>query len=245
MRWSFLIVLLLSAVTLAAQESQLGADFRGEGDRFHESFTARASRELAVALKCSSPTIPLHIAAGGHLAPQNGFGAGMAFVAHYTPNENWRLSWDVDAIGSSNASWRAGACEDHSHATAEDYDHDNHDQVRRRSRSWPVRQYTVFNVYAQGIQLNRDLLLWRRSQHHAGGAVGICRGTGDCRWERNCARCGASSTSHFTERSTAASSTSITRPARATRPSARSTTISLLRAWRRSQGLRSSAKVSG
>src|SRR5262249_10865158 len=51
---------------------------------------------------------PLHIAAGS-LAPLNGFALGPAFIYHWTPNESWRLSWNTDAVGSTNGSWRAGA----------------------------------------------------------------------------------------------------------------------------------------
>src|SRR5277367_1749355 len=49
---------------------------------------------------------PVHIAIGS-IAPQNGFGAGLAYVGHKT-TENWRNSWDADALGSINGSWRAG-----------------------------------------------------------------------------------------------------------------------------------------
>jgi len=49
---------------------------------------------------------PIHIAVGS-IAPQNGFGAGLAYVGHKT-TDNWRTSWNADAIGSINASWRAG-----------------------------------------------------------------------------------------------------------------------------------------
>jgi hypothetical protein len=50
---------------------------------------------------------PLHLAVGS-LAPQNGFAFGPAFVAHWTPNERWRLNWNADAVFSSSGSWRAG-----------------------------------------------------------------------------------------------------------------------------------------
>ena len=50
---------------------------------------------------------PLHIAVGS-IAPQNGFGAGLAYVGH-KDSEDWSKSWSADAIGSSNGSWRAGA----------------------------------------------------------------------------------------------------------------------------------------
>src|SRR5262249_24462324 len=49
---------------------------------------------------------PLHIAPGS-IAPQNGFGAGIAYVG-LKNTDNWSTSWSADAIGSSNGSWRAG-----------------------------------------------------------------------------------------------------------------------------------------
>jgi hypothetical protein len=49
---------------------------------------------------------PVHIAVGS-IAPQDGFAAGLAYVGHKT-TENWRITWDTDAVASSNASWRAG-----------------------------------------------------------------------------------------------------------------------------------------
>lgn len=107
MRWKLLFVLLMVGVSVCAQESQVGADFRGEGKRLSEN----CGNGLKGIFGCAEMLFtdhPLHIAVGS-IAPQNGFGAGTAFVAHYTPNESWRLSWDVDAIGSYNASWRAGA----------------------------------------------------------------------------------------------------------------------------------------
>jgi hypothetical protein len=98
---------------------------------------------------------PLHIAVGS-IAPQNGFGAGLAFVTHYTPNENWRLSWDVDAIGSSNASWRAGAYMKIIHTPPQPITVTTTTTGGVPVKSnLSVRQYTVFNVYAQGIQLNK------------------------------------------------------------------------------------------
>ncbi len=49
---------------------------------------------------------PLHIAVGS-IAPQNGFGTGLAYVGHKT-TDNWRITWSADAMGSNNASWRSG-----------------------------------------------------------------------------------------------------------------------------------------
>src|SRR5579872_792076 len=49
---------------------------------------------------------PVHIAVGS-IAAQNGFGVGLAYVGHKT-TENWRVTWDSDAVASDNGSWRAG-----------------------------------------------------------------------------------------------------------------------------------------
>lgn len=153
MRWSVLAVLLLVAAVVVAQESQLGADFRGE----HERVGQACGNGVKGIFGCAEELFtdhPLHIAVGS-IAPDNGFGAGGAFVAHYTPNENWRLTWDVDAIGSSNASWRAGAYMKIIHTPPQ------HITVVTTTGGPPpksklaVRQYTVFNLYAQGIGLNK------------------------------------------------------------------------------------------
>ena len=50
----------------------------------------------------------MHIAVGS-LAPQNGFGAGLAFVEHKNFADEWRLNFDIDALATPNGScMRAG-----------------------------------------------------------------------------------------------------------------------------------------
>jgi hypothetical protein len=90
---------------LWAQESPLGAEFRLEKQRFDESCGHFKVVGCATLLFTDHP---LHIAVGS-LAPLNGFGSGIAFTTHTTPNENWRLFWDADAVATPNGSWRAGA----------------------------------------------------------------------------------------------------------------------------------------
>jgi len=166
------MVLLLASASLFAQvaqpqqESRLAQDFRIEGEQLSQS----CGKGLKGFIGCAETLFtdhPLHIAVGS-IAPQNGFGAGLAFVTHYTPNENWRLSWNFDAIGSSNASWRAGGYMTIIHTPTEEIvpvivttTPGGTPSTSPTSGGKPpksnlvVRQYTVFNLYAQGIGLNK------------------------------------------------------------------------------------------
>ena len=141
-----LLFLALTACTQAQtpdpHESPLAADFRVERRHLSEAcgtFGLKSTAGCAVELFTDHP---FHIAAGS-IAPQNGFGVGAAMVAHYTPNETWRLSWNFDAVASTNASWRAGA-----------YMKMIHTPVQKQVTT-VVHPYTVFNLYAQSISLNQ------------------------------------------------------------------------------------------
>jgi hypothetical protein len=144
---------LLSAAAVWAQESALHADFRREGEHFSEAcgkFSLKAVAGCAVELFTDHP---LHIAAG-NIAPQNGFGFGGAFVTHYTPNESWRLSWNMDVVGSVNGSWRAGGYMKIIHTPVVVI----RPIVRKQGEKPPtlaVHPYTVFNLYAQSISLHK------------------------------------------------------------------------------------------
>jgi hypothetical protein len=96
---------------------------------------------------------PLHIAVGS-IAPQDGFGAGLAYVGHKT-TDNWRISWNSDAVASSNGSWRAGLYVKFV---------DTHMEAARpvfgtgtaEASDFPVyTEQPVVNVYAQSISLNK------------------------------------------------------------------------------------------
>ena len=104
-----IIIALLAffAGAACAQESEIHADFRGEATRFKKSCEDFSLKAISGCAELLFTDHPLHIAVGS-LAPQNGFGAGGAYVGHYTPNELWRTSWDADAIATENGSWRAG-----------------------------------------------------------------------------------------------------------------------------------------
>jgi hypothetical protein len=86
-------------------EGELAADFRHEHEHFSGSCVGFKSPFGC--LQTLFTDHPLHIAVGS-IAPQNGFAAGLALVTH-KDLKHYYLKWDFDAIGSSNASWRAGA----------------------------------------------------------------------------------------------------------------------------------------
>jgi hypothetical protein len=155
MRRSLVIVLTLLATLAWSQESALHADFVHEGDRVSKacgSFSFKVIPGCAYQLFTDHP---LHIAVGS-IAPQNGFGFGAALVGHHTPNENWRISYDVDAIASTSAAWRAGAYIKMIHTPPVPIvvDHSSSSKKGAKKKPVSVRQYTVFNLYAQAISLN-------------------------------------------------------------------------------------------
>jgi hypothetical protein len=150
MRWRILVLLGVAALPALAQESALQSDFRRESEHVKEAcgtFGIKAVPGCAIELFTDHP---LHIAAGS-MPPQNGFGLGAAFVTHYTPNESWRISSSLDAVGASSGAWRAGAYLKFIHTPV----------VQIRVAAQPgqtksnlnVHPYTVFNVYTQSISL--------------------------------------------------------------------------------------------
>ena len=94
------------------QEGKLGADLRLEGAALASKCDDVAPKKL---IDCATTLItdhPFHLAIGS-LAPQNGFGFGLAFVAPQSkPNDDWRINWSADVVGTPSAAWRAGVvCE--------------------------------------------------------------------------------------------------------------------------------------
>ncbi len=161
MRWCVVVLWLASAAL--AQESMLHAELRREGERVGEAcnFTFKSIPMCGYTLFTDHP---LHIAAGS-LPPQNGFGLGTAFV--WTENtRNWRLSWDFDAVGTfTGGNWRAGGYMKLVHTphpakspivVTEPGDGAASATVPKPKTSAPfTHPYTVFNLYAQSISLNK------------------------------------------------------------------------------------------
>jgi hypothetical protein len=142
------------AASANAQETQVGSDFRREGEAIQKACGTFSFQSIGSCAYTLFTDHPMHFAAGS-IAPQNGFGLGLAFVTHWTPNESWRLNWDFDAVGSTNTSWRAGA-----YMTAV---WDRHRGIVVRpggggsagASNLAVQEYPVFHVLAQSISLNK------------------------------------------------------------------------------------------
>ena len=150
MRARLAIASLLCAACLHAED--LGGDFRLEGESLKSSCDSFSFKSLGGCAETLFTDHPLHIAVGS-LPPGNGFGAGLAFVAHWTPNERWRINWDMDGVASSNQSWRAGG-----YMTAV-YIPKKKIVVTTggsgKKSNLRVTEYPVFHLYAQGTSLNK------------------------------------------------------------------------------------------
>ena len=161
MRCSLVALLWLVCTCAWAQEGGLQAELRGEKTRVGDAcgaFSFKAVPGCAIELFTDHP---LHIAVGS-IAPQNGFGFGAAFVNSKNIT-NWRLSWDVDAVASINASWRAGAYMKLVHTPVIQIKPVVHQPgetsaastKKPKKTNLAVHPYTVFNLYAQSISLNK------------------------------------------------------------------------------------------
>lgn len=96
---------------------------------------------------------PLHIAVGS-IAPQNGFGAGLAYVGH-KDSDNWSTSWSADAIGSSNASWRAGFFLKFVDTRIQPSNVTMGTAGANANDIQPYAERPVYNIYEQSISLNK------------------------------------------------------------------------------------------
>jgi hypothetical protein len=91
------------------------------------------------------------------MPPQNGFGLGLAYVAARN-TENWRLSWDVDAVGATSGAWRAGGYLKLIHTPLQPVHVSmpgTGSPSSAKKHQVSVHPFTVFNLYAQSISLNK------------------------------------------------------------------------------------------
>src|SRR5258708_27240150 len=137
----FVGFLLVTNGIARAQESELQAEFRHEGEHLKESCGKFSPKSFIGCAEIFVTGHPLHIAVGS-IAPQNGFGAGPAFVAHWTPNNDWKLNLNADGVVSSNGSWRAGV-------------YWKAIYTKIKPGTVELRPSPVFNANAQTISLNK------------------------------------------------------------------------------------------
>ena len=170
-RLAVLAVILIARAAVAESCDQLGHKPGDEGrvqSDFCREWLALHPCRQQISGPCSTFTLghlsdigqtlvlgqPLHIALGS-LAPQNGFGAGLAFVEHKDFKNEWRLTTDTDAVATPNGSWRAG-----SYLSA--YQLPQSHQVigvvmgtpTAKQEKPTVQIAPVFNVYAEATSLN-------------------------------------------------------------------------------------------
>ncbi len=158
MRRIVLAVLLFAAGSVRAQENRAQpppappkVDPSGEVDKLKESCGAFKILPCAEELFTGKP---VHIAVGS-IAPQNGFGAGLAYLGHKT-TDNWRIGWNSDAIGSINGSWRAGFylkfVDTHQKPIGGGFGTKGKKKPRVLSE---LPEHPVLNLYVQAISLNK------------------------------------------------------------------------------------------
>jgi len=162
MRWSAVFVLWVVSAVAVAQESALQAELRREGERVSDACGTFSFKSVPGCGYTLFTDHPLHIAAGS-MPPQNGFGLGGAFV--WSKNTtNWRMSWDVDASGAFSGAWRAGGYMKMVHTphpakgpikvTIPEPGKTAAAKKPEQALSF-THPYTVFNLYAQSISLNK------------------------------------------------------------------------------------------
>jgi hypothetical protein len=161
LRWGAMLLLLIVPVLTGAQESPLQAELRGEGDRISDACSTLSLKSVPGCGYTLFTDQPFHIAAGS-MPPENGFGFGAAFV--WSKNtKNWRMSWDVDAVGATSAAWRTGAYMTLVHTPNPATNPilviipgptPDGQRTPKPARSL-THPYTVFDLYAQSISLNQ------------------------------------------------------------------------------------------
>ena len=155
MRRMALVLILLTAGTARAQQPTSASnsqkvDSPSEIDKLKESCGAFKLVGCAEELFTGKP---VHIAVGS-IAPQNGFGSGLAYVGHKT-TDNWLTNWNADAVGSINGSWRAGFYLNLVHTPNNPIGVVFGTPPPIKTNLTELPEHSVINLYAQAISLNK------------------------------------------------------------------------------------------
>lgn len=153
MRRALLVLILFSARAVHAQQTSPPPDPPGEWAKLGQSCLNFTFSGLGGCAEELFTGVPLHIAVGS-IAPQNGFGAGAAYVGHHT-TDNWRNNWNADAIASGNGSWRAGLYVKFVHTPNEPVTVTEGPPQPAKKSSIDLTEHTIFGLYAQAISLNK------------------------------------------------------------------------------------------
>jgi hypothetical protein len=154
-RLTLILFFFLASAAIAQEPSQPASQGRidspSEIDQLKDScFDIKGIADCAEELFTGKP---VHIAVGS-IAPQNGFGVGLAYVGHKT-TDNWRDSWDADAVASTNGSWRAGAYFQFVHTPATTITVTHGPPPPPKANLTELPEHTVFGLYGQVISLNK------------------------------------------------------------------------------------------
>jgi hypothetical protein len=123
-------------------------DPRGELDKAKESCGKFQAADCGILLLTGQP---FHLAIGS-IAPQSGFGAGLAYVAAKN-TENWRDSWNADAIVAGGG-WRAGAYFKFVHSAQSGIGVHMGTGGAAASNPTELPEHPVITLTAQGISLD-------------------------------------------------------------------------------------------
>jgi hypothetical protein len=153
LRRALLVLILFSASAVHAQQTSPPPDPPGEWAKLGQSCLSFTFSGLGGCAEELFTGVPLHIAVGS-IAPQNGFGAGVAYVGHHT-TDNWRNNWNADAVASGNGSWRAGLYVKFVHTPNEPVTVTKGPPQPAKKSSIDLTEHTIFGLYAQAISLNK------------------------------------------------------------------------------------------
>lgn len=132
--------------------AQQTIDSPNEWDNIKQDCFSFTFRTFGDCLDTAFTGQPVHIAVGS-MAPQNGFAAGLAFVGSKN-TDNWRNTWDLDAVGSNNQSWRAGIYFNFIHSGRRLIGYHRGTTESDKNVKLPP-EYSVLNLYAEATSLNK------------------------------------------------------------------------------------------